>query len=96
MASEGVIDADGKYRPTQIVLDLIDVPIAGSVQTIIRTKVDDKKDVNRAANALNMTQSDFVRLAVLGVARKVLAEVEAKGQSTFQSNEDGTEAPSAG
>lgn len=87
--SEGKYDHEGKWRPTLIELDLIDVPMAGPVQTIIRTPGEDKKDINRAAKALNMDQSAFSRLAVVGVARKVLAEVAAKSQNTFQAKEGG-------
>jgi uncharacterized protein (DUF1778 family) len=41
---------------------------------IVRTTTDDKKQINRAARSLGIPQADFLRMAILNVARKVLAQ----------------------
>jgi len=41
---------------------------------IIRTTTEDKKQINRAARSLGIPQADFLRTAILNVARKVLAQ----------------------
>lgn len=85
---DGRHEDDGKWRPYSITIDLVNIPSPGSVQTIMRTLDEDKKDVNRAALCLHMNQSDFVRTAVLGAARRVLSEVAKHSKSTFPSAED--------
>jgi uncharacterized protein (DUF1778 family) len=56
----------------KVVIDLTDHPRAGSVQMIVRMTTEDRKEVNRAAKALGIPQADFLRVATLNVARKVL------------------------
>jgi len=53
-------------------VDLTEHPKAGSVQMIIRTTTENKKEINRAAKVLGIPQADFLRVAALNVARKVL------------------------
>lgn len=90
---EGKHDDEGNWRPYAIVIDLVSIPSPGAVQTILRTAVEDKKDINRASILLHMSQSDFVRTAVIGAARRVLAEVAKHSTSTFRSPEVGLKAP---
>ena len=58
-----------------VTVDLTDRPQTGSVQMILRTTTDDRKAINRAAKALGIPQADFLRVAALNVARKVLEGV---------------------
>jgi len=55
-----------------VTVDLTEHPKAGSVQMIIRTTTENKKEINRAAKVLGIPQADFLRVAALNVARKVL------------------------
>lgn len=84
---DGKHDENGNWRPYNLTLDLVDVPPAGTVQTIVRTMADDKKDVNRAALALHMGQAEFCRMVLIGVARKILSEVATNSKATFQDGE---------
>jgi uncharacterized protein (DUF1778 family) len=56
----------------QVTVDLTDHPRAGSVQMIVRLTTEDRKEINRAARVLGIPQADFLRVATLNVARKVL------------------------
>jgi uncharacterized protein (DUF1778 family) len=56
----------------RVTVDLTDHPRAGSVQMIVRLTTEDRKEINRAAKALGIPQADFLRVATLNVARKVL------------------------
>jgi len=57
-----------------VVIDLNDRPRAGSVQMIVRMTTEDRKEINRAARALGIPQADFLRVATLNVAKRVLEE----------------------
>ena len=57
-----------------VTVDLTEHPKAGSVQMILRMTSEDKKRINRAARMLGIPQADFLRVATLNVARKVLME----------------------
>jgi len=56
----------------QVVIDLMDRPRAGPVQMILRMTTEDRKEVNRAAKVLGIPQADFLRVATLNVAKRVL------------------------
>lgn len=60
-----------------VTIDVTEHPKAGSVQMILRTTVEDKRAINRAARALGIPQASFLRVAALNVAKQVLEEVEA-------------------
>jgi uncharacterized protein (DUF1778 family) len=47
----------------------------GDIQVIYRVSDDDKRDLDLAAEALNMSTSQFLRMVTVQCARKVLAEV---------------------
>ena len=47
----------------------------GDVQVIYRVYDDDKKDLDMAAESLNMSTSQFLRMVTVQAARKILAEV---------------------
>ena len=64
-----------------VTVDLTEHPQAGSVQMIIRTTTENKKEINRAAKALGIPQADFLRVATLNVARRVLQETMPKVES---------------
>jgi uncharacterized protein (DUF1778 family) len=57
-----------------VTISLTEHPRSGPVQMIVRTTTEDKKIINRAARSLEMPQADFLRTAILNVARKVLAQ----------------------
>jgi len=58
-------------------VDLDNAIVHGSDGLLVRIKVQDKRDIARAAKALKMTQAQFVRTVVVQAARIVVAEVEA-------------------
>lgn len=60
-----------------VTIDVTEYPKAGSVQMILRTTVEDRKAINRAARALGIPQASFLRVAVLNVAKRVLEEQKA-------------------
>lgn len=93
---EGKHDDNGRWRPYEIKLNLVDVPDAGTVQTTMRTTDKDKRDINKAAAALNIDQAAFMRLAAVGLARTVLSEVARNSKSTFQGGQDGASSSSTG
>jgi uncharacterized protein (DUF1778 family) len=47
----------------------------GDIQVIYRVSDDDKKDLDMAAESLNMSTSQFLRMVTVQAARKILAEV---------------------
>lgn len=47
----------------------------GDIQVIYRVSDDDKKDLDSAAESLNMSTSQFLRMVTVQAARKILAEV---------------------
>lgn len=47
----------------------------GEIQIIYRVSTDDKDDIDKAADSLNMSTSQFLRMVTIQAARKVLAEV---------------------
>jgi uncharacterized protein (DUF1778 family) len=47
----------------------------GEIQIIYRVSTDDKDDIDKAADCLNMSTSQFLRMVTIQAARKVLAEV---------------------
>lgn len=59
-----------------VTIDLTEHPRAGSVQMIVRMTTDNRKEVNRAAKALGVAQADFLRIAILNTARRILADVK--------------------
>lgn len=46
----------------------------GESTMLVRLMVQDRRDIGKAAQALNITQSQFLRNVAVQVARKVLAE----------------------
>ena len=57
-----------------VTVNLTEHPQTGSVQMIVRTTSEDKKTVHRAAKALGIPQADFLRVAIMSVAWKVLQD----------------------
>jgi len=49
--------------------------MTGDIQVIFRCSPDDKDDLDKAANYLNMSTAQFLRMVTLQAARKVLADV---------------------
>lgn len=47
----------------------------GEIQVIYRVEQDDKDDLDKAADKLKMTTSQFLRMVTVQAARKILAEV---------------------
>lgn len=63
-------------RPTHINVSLIDLTARnGSVQNVFRCSKDDKQDIDKAADLLKISSAQFIRMVVIQVARKVLADV---------------------
>jgi uncharacterized protein (DUF1778 family) len=63
-------------RPNQVTISLGELTArGGEYQTVFRSSWDDKQDVDKAANSLNMSSAQFIRMVVIQAARKVLAEV---------------------
>jgi uncharacterized protein (DUF1778 family) len=63
-----------KYR--DITISLGDLTArTGDIQVIYRVSTDDKDDIDKAADSLNMSTSQFLRMVTVQAARKVLAEV---------------------
>jgi uncharacterized protein (DUF1778 family) len=61
-------------RPTHIEVSLIDLTARnGGTQTVFRCSMDDKEDIDRAADKLCMSSAQFMRMVVIQAARKVLA-----------------------
>lgn len=87
--SYGKHDEKGVWRPWWVKLDLVIVPETGNTQVVMRCTSEAKKEIFRAATALNMDQTSFMRLGAIGLARAVLAEVAVNDRSTFQGNTDG-------
>jgi uncharacterized protein (DUF1778 family) len=58
-------------------VDLDKFIIHGSDGLLVRIRVQDKRDIARAAKALKMSQAQFVRTVVVQAARIVVAESEA-------------------
>jgi len=46
----------------------------GEIQVIFRVSVEDKEDLDNAADKLNMSTSQFLRMVSVQTARKVLME----------------------
>lgn len=88
--SFGKHDEQGVWRPWWIKLDLVAVPETGNTQVVMRCTVKAKQEIFKAATALNMDQTSFMRLGAIGLARAVLAEVATNSRSTFQGDVDGT------
>lgn len=82
--SYGKHDEQGVWRPWWVKLDLVAVPETGNTQTVMRCTTEAKKEIFKAATALHMDQTSFMRLACIGLARIVLSEVAANSKSTFQ------------
>jgi hypothetical protein len=70
------MDERAMKRPTQIAISLGDLTArGGGYQTVFRSSLEDKQDVDTAALKLNMSSAQFIRMVVIQAARKVLAEV---------------------
>ncbi len=88
--SLGKHDEEGAWRPWWIKLDLVSIPETGNTQIVMRCTTKAKQEVFRAATALHMDMTSFMRLSAVGLARTILAEVATNSQSTFQSDVNGT------
>jgi uncharacterized protein (DUF1778 family) len=63
-------------RNREVVISLGDLTAkTGDIQVIYRVSDDDKKDLDMAAESLNMSTSQFLRMVTVQAARKILAEV---------------------
>lgn len=61
-------------RPTHIEVSLVDLTAKnGGTQTVFRCTMDDKEDIDKAAEKLYMSSAQFMRMVVIQAARKVLA-----------------------
>jgi len=66
-------------RPFEVTLNLGDLTATtGEKQIVFRCSNDDKDDLDRAADILKMSSSQFIRMVVFQAARKVVAEVMAR------------------
>jgi uncharacterized protein (DUF1778 family) len=64
-------------RLTHVSISLGDLTARnGASQMIFRCDLDDKHDLDKAAEKLNMSTAQFIRMIAIQAARKVLAEVE--------------------
>jgi len=61
----------------QVTVDLMNSPPTGAAMLLTRLRQSDVSKVNTAANTLGMTQADFLRRALVGVAEAVIAESRA-------------------
>lgn len=48
----------------------------GMAQVLVRTRVQDRRDVKKAADTLGMSQSQFIRNTVVNAARQIIAQQE--------------------
>ena len=62
------------YMPPVINVGMFSNPPPGDIQLIARVKNADRNKINIAAQKLNMTQAQFLRSALVGVAEAVLRE----------------------
>jgi predicted DNA-binding protein (UPF0251 family) len=68
-------ESDMKH-PRDITISLGELTArTGDIQIIYRVSADDKVDIDTAANRLNMSTSQFLRMVTIQAARKVVAEV---------------------
>lgn len=66
---------DQLRKPMQIAISLGELTArGGQYQTVFRSTLEDKEDVDRAAQVLSMSSAQFIRMVVIQAARKVLAE----------------------
>ena len=60
----------------QVTIMLVELTAkSGDIQVIYRVSDEDKKDLDSAAESLNMSTSQFLRMVTVQAARKILAEV---------------------
>jgi uncharacterized protein (DUF1778 family) len=63
-------------QPRDITISLGELTArTGEIQIIFRASADDKDDIDKAADRLNMSTSQFLRMVTIQAARKVVAEV---------------------
>lgn len=63
-------------QPIDITISLGELTArTGDIQVIYRVSADDKEDIDKAADRLNMSTSQFLRMVTIQAARKVVAEV---------------------
>ena len=63
-------------RHREVTISLGDLTArTGDIQVIYRVSDEDKKDLDMAAETLNMSTSQFLRMVTIQAARKILAEV---------------------
>lgn len=63
-------------QPRDITISLGELTArTGEIQIIYRVSTDDKEDIDKAADILNMSTSQFLRMVTIQAARKVLAEL---------------------
>lgn len=67
---------DKKKLPEHVTVNLRHLIKQGGVQTMMRLESDDKNNVDKAAVALGMRQSDFTRMVVVQAAESVLKQLE--------------------
>lgn len=57
-----------------IMVDIRSIPMSGEARELVRYLYDDRDKVEAAADILGMKKSEFLRVAVVRVAEKVLKE----------------------
>lgn len=58
-----------------VMVNLIDIPMPGKVQIVVRIVPDDSMRIHEAAAALGMSLSIFTRTVLVRAADKILEEV---------------------
>jgi len=61
-------------KVSMVLIDLTILPVGGSAHMMIRISQEDKNMVDLAAQTLGLTQADFLRVAVVNTANKVISE----------------------
>lgn len=64
-----------RMRPTHIQVSIVDLTARnGNASFVFRLTEADKADVDAAADSLNMSTAQFIRMIIIQAARKVLSE----------------------
>lgn len=61
-------------KVTMVLVDLTNIPRGGSASMLTRLSPEYKDVVDLAAQALGLTQADFLRSAIVNTSLKVLSE----------------------
>ena len=65
----------------QVTVNIYERASAGPHQMILRTTTQGRSMINQAAGLIGMSQADFMRTAIVGVAQAVLDEARARSDN---------------